>query len=64
MKEAYFKMGIVTAHEGMIVDKRNLVHASSEYEKTVNVDFMDYYFRDKGPFFDGIMVYSFQPIRQ
>jgi len=64
VKEAYFKMGIVTAHEGMIVDKRNLVHASSEYEKTVNVDFMDYYFRDKGPLFDGIMVYSFQPIRQ
>ena len=62
VKKAYFKMGIVIAHEGMIVDKKNLVHASSEYGETMNIDFMEYYFRESGPLFDGIMVYEFHPI--
>ncbi|MFQ6677041.1 MAG: N-acetylmuramoyl-L-alanine amidase-like domain-containing protein [Fidelibacterota bacterium] len=58
----YFKIGIVIAHEGMIIDQQNLVHASSEYGETVSVDFMKYYFRDDGPVFDGIMIYSFHPL--
>ena len=62
VKKAYFKMGIVIAHEGMIIDQKNLVHASSEYGETVNLDFMKYYFRENGPLFDGVMIYAFNPI--
>jgi len=64
VKKAYFKMGIVIAHEGMIIDSKNLVHASSEYGKTVNIDFMEYYFRENGPLFDGIVIFSFHPFEE
>ena len=59
VKKAYFKMGIVVAHEGMVIDQKNLIHASSEYGETVNVDFMEYFFREEGPLFDGVMIYRF-----
>lgn len=62
VKKAYVKMGIIIAHEGMVINKKNLVHASSEYGETVNIDFMDYYFRDDGPLFEGLMIYSFHPL--
>lgn len=62
IKKAWIKMGLIIAHEGMIIDKKNLVHASSEYGETMNIDFMEYYFRESGPLFDGIMVYEFHPI--
>ena len=64
VKKTYFKMGLVVAHEGMIIDQKNIIHASSEYEKTVNIDFMDYYFRDNGPLFDGVLFYSFHPMKE
>ncbi len=41
-EKKYFKLGIVIAHEGYIIDKTNLIHASSEYNRTVNVDFLSY----------------------
>ncbi len=63
VKKTYFIMGLVVAHEGMIIDQKNIIHASSEYEKTVNIDFMDYYFRDSGPLFDGVLFYSFHPLK-
>jgi hypothetical protein len=59
VRKSYFKMGIVLAHEGYLLDKSRLVHASSEAGKTVNVDFMSYYFREDGALFDGIMVSKF-----
>ena len=62
VKKTYFKMGLVVAHEGMIIDKKNIVHASSEFGKTVNMDFMKYYFLDDGPRFDGVLIFSFNPI--
>ena len=62
VKKAYFKMGIVVAHEGMVIDQKNLIHASSEYGETVNVDFMEYFFREEGPLFDGVMIYRFVPL--
>jgi|TARA_B100001105_G_C22389558_1_gene443684 hypothetical protein len=62
VKKSYFDMGIVIAHEGMIIDQKNIIHASAEYGETVNVDFMDYYFREDGPLFDGIMIYEFHPL--
>ena len=54
-------MGIVIAHEGYLIDQEHLIHASSEHNKTVNVDFMDYLLKDGKPRFDGIMVYKIQP---
>ena len=64
VKKTYFKMGLVVAHEGMIIDQKNIIHASSEYEKTVNIDFMDYYFRENGPLFDGVLFYTFHPMEE
>jgi hypothetical protein len=62
VKKSYFKMGIVIAHEGYLIDQTNLIHASSEYNRTVNVDFLSYLFNDGYPRFDGIMFYKINPI--
>ena len=62
VKKSYFKMGIVIAHEGYLIDQTNLIHASSEYNKTVNVDFLSYLFNDGEPRFDGVMFYKINPI--
>ncbi|MBT3617546.1 MAG: DUF1460 domain-containing protein [Candidatus Marinimicrobia bacterium] len=62
VKKDYFKSGIVIAHEGILINNKNLNHASSEYGQTVNVDFMDYYFRESGPLFDGLFIYRFEPL--
>ncbi|MBC8346590.1 MAG: DUF1460 domain-containing protein, partial [Candidatus Marinimicrobia bacterium] len=62
VKKPNFKMGIVIAHEGMMIDSQYLVHASSEYGETMNIDFMEYYFRQEGPLFDGVMIYEFHPL--
>ena len=62
VKKSYFKMGIVIAHEGYLIDQTNLIHASSEYNRTVNVDFLSYLFNDGDPRFDGVMFYKINPI--
>lgn len=62
VKKSYFKMGIVIAHEGYIIDKTNLIHASSEFKKTMNVNFIDYYFQNGEPKFDGVMFYKINRI--
>ncbi|MEE8335676.1 MAG: hypothetical protein V3S48_04500, partial [Candidatus Neomarinimicrobiota bacterium] len=64
VKKAWFKLGLVIAHEGIIVDKKNIVHASSEYGRTVNTDFLKYYYRDSGPLFDGIMLFTFHELNE
>ena len=58
VKRSYFKMGIVVAHEGYIIDRKNLIHASSVEKKTVNVDFLSYLENNGEPRFDGIMFYE------
>jgi hypothetical protein len=58
VKRSYFKTGIVIAHEGYLIDQTNLIHASSEHTKTVNVDFLSYLFNDGEPRFDGVMFYK------
>lgn len=58
VKRSYFSMGIVIAHEGYLIDRKFLIHASSKEGKTVKVDFFDYYFKESGPAFDGIMIYE------
>jgi len=63
VRESYFSNGLAIAHEGMIIDQSNLIHASSVQEETVNVDFLDYYFDgDDEPVFNGIMIYKFVPL--
>ena len=58
VKRSYFTMGIVIAHEGYLIDRDILIHASSNEGRTVKVDFFDYYFNESGPVFDGIMIYE------
>jgi len=60
VKPAYFKMGIVMGHEGMIIDGKYLVHASQSAGETVKLDFLDYYFPEDGAFFGGIMIFEFK----
>jgi len=62
VKSSYFKMGIVTAHEGLIIDGKSLLHAGQSAGETVIEDFMDYYFTDQGAKFSGIMLYELLPM--
>lgn len=62
VKKAYFNKGIAIGHEGMIINQKDLIHASSTVGKTVRLNFLDYYFRDSGPIFNGIMIYNYFPI--
>lgn len=59
VKQSYFKMGIITAHEGMLIDQKFLLHAGQDAGETVKQDFMEFYFTEKGAKFDGIMLYDF-----
>ena len=61
VKESYFKMGIVTAHEGMLIAGSKILHAGQAAEETVIEEFMPYYFNNDGAKFDGIMLYEFVP---
>lgn len=62
VKESYFKMGLVMAHEGMLMDGKYLLHAGQIAQQTVIEDFMTYYFPEGGARFDGIMLYELQPL--
>ena len=62
MRSSYFVKGIVIAHEGVVIDKKNIIHASSEFGKTVKMDFMEYLFSKKTPRFDGVVFFSFHPL--
>ena len=59
VKKDYFKNGIVIAHEGYILNGKDLIHASSIEKKTVNVDLFSYLKKDDKAFrFDGIMFFD------
>ena len=58
VKKSYFKNGIVIAHEGYVINKKNLIHASSKEKMTVNVDFLTYLLEKKEDQFDGVMFYD------
>lgn len=62
VKKSQLDLGLLIAHEGMLIDRRALIHASAEYGETVQVDFLEYFFRPEGPLFDGILVYEFVPL--
>ncbi len=58
VKRNYFKNGIVIAHEGYVINRKNLIHASSKEKMTVNVDFLSYLSEKKKNQFDGVMFYN------
>ena len=60
VKRSYFKLGIVIAHEGFLIDNRYLIHASSELKKTVRVDLFEYIKTNNKFRFDGVMFYKFE----
>jgi len=62
VKRDYFKLGIVIAHEGYVIDRSNLIHASSEFGRTVNVNLLEYMKKDGKYRFDGIMFYEIRPM--
>ena len=59
VRKSYFKNGIVIAHEGVLINNKELIHASSKQQKTVRVNFIDYINNNGNPRFDGIMFYKF-----
>jgi hypothetical protein len=64
VRESNFKDGLAIAHEGILINQNDLIHASSDANKTVRVNLLDYYFSDENPLFDGIMIYKFVPIEK
>ena len=62
VRKSYFKLGIVFGHEGMIINNKKLIHASQSAGETVLLDFLDYYFPDDGPIFDGVVISRFVPL--
>jgi len=62
VRRSYMDKGILIAHEGMIIDQKDLIHASMPTGYTQRIPFLDYYFPEEGPFMDGIMIYTFHPL--
>jgi len=61
VKRSYFSSGIMIAHEGYLIDKERLIHASSVDGKTVNVPFLEYLSNNGNSRFDGVMIYKILP---
>jgi hypothetical protein len=59
VKKSFFKLGIAIGHEGILLDQTKFVHASLDSNRTVNVDFLDYFKEGSGTTFDGILIYKF-----
>lgn len=62
VRRSYMDKGILIAHEGMIIDQKDLIHASLSAGYTQRIPFLEYYFPESGPFMDGIMIYTFHPL--
>ncbi len=66
VRESFRDRGLLVAHEGFLLDRRCLLHASSEAGRAVLVDLLDYLFRADDPDparagqarFDGAIVYA------
>jgi len=66
VKESYRDKGLLVAHEGFLLDRHCLLHASSEAGRAVVVDVLDYLFRADdpdparagAPRFDGAIIYA------
>jgi hypothetical protein len=53
-----FDLGLVVAHEGMVLDRRDLVHADSIAGQVRRVKLLDYLTENRG-YFDGVLFYRF-----
>ena len=62
VRKSYFKDGLAIAHEGILIDQKDLIHASYDAGKTTRVNLLEYYFGDGNLLFDGIMIYKFVPV--
>jgi hypothetical protein len=62
VKESYFKNGLIIGHEGILIDNKSLIHASTTELKTDKINFLEYYLRNDDPYFDGVMIYKFVPV--
>jgi len=60
VKKAHFKIGLAIAHEGVLLDGKSFVHASSEAHEVVRVPFLEYLRRGDGYLFDGLVFYEFR----
>jgi len=61
VRESQFDLGVIAAHEGMLLDGRDLVHASSDAGRVIKVPFLEYLFPEPGhPIFDGVVFYRFR----
>ena len=66
VRESYRDRGLLVAHEGLLLDRHCLLHASSEAGRAVLVDVLDYVFRADDPDparagkprFDGAIIYA------
>ena len=61
VRTSYFKDGLAIAHEGILIDNKDLIHSSSLAHETAKVNFINYYFGENNPAFDGILIYKFVP---
>lgn len=59
VRKKNFKLGIVVSHEGMITDRKYLIHANSILGRVEKTDFMNYYFTANPGYFDGIIISRF-----
>jgi hypothetical protein len=67
VREANLNRGYFVAHEGFLLDRRSLLHASKENGKVATVDVLDYLLRPADPDpakrgrprFDGVIIYGF-----
>ena len=70
VRESYRTKGLLVAHEGLLLDRQCLLHASTESKAAVLVDFADYFFRPQDPDsaragrprFDGAILYTVHEI--
>ena len=61
VKERHFDLGLVVAHEGVLLDGRDFVHASVTAGKIVKLPFLQYLFPEgETPLFDGVIFYEFR----
>lgn len=61
IRKKLFKLGIVVAHEGMILDGQTFVHASSSARKVIAENFSEYCIRDNRLY--GVIFYLFKEVK-
>jgi hypothetical protein len=58
IRKKNFSLGLVVSHEGMLLDRKDLVHASSVSGKVEVRDFMKYLKQDAANHFDGVIFFK------